>query len=104
MSGIDKLQILKSEQYRRLQRRRARYAWSFAFASFLSLVVFIALAVWTPDLYARRIFSSGFFTVGMAAGIAVFVICISLTGIYLHRCNVEFEPRQKEMLEQQNEK
>ena len=103
MDGIDKSQILKSEQFQQLLRRQARYAWSFALTSFLGLVIFIGLAVWVPDLYARQLFSSGFFTVGMAAGIFIFIICISLTGIYLHRCNVEFEPLQKKMLEQCDE-
>ncbi len=104
MDGIEKSPISKDEQYRRLLRLRARYAWSFALVSFLSLVIFIGLATWMPDLYARQLFSFGFFTVGMAAGVFIFIVCISLTGTYLHRCNVEFEPLQKEMLEQMNEK
>lgn len=103
MSAIDKSTIMKSDRYRRMQRRRSRYAWSFASISFLSLVLFIGLATWTPGLYARQLFTSGFFTVGMAAGLVIFVVCISLTGIYLHRCTVEFEPMQKEMLEKRNE-
>lgn len=103
MSGIDRSLILKSEKYQRLIKRRARYAWSFALISFSSLVIFIGLAVWMPDFYARQIFPFGFFTIGMAAGIFIFIVCISLTGIYLHRCNVEFEPLQKEMMGQSNE-
>ncbi len=103
MSGTDQSSILENERYKRMLRRRARYSWSFAFISFLSLVIFIGMAVWAPDLYARQLFSFGFFTIGMAAGIFVFIICISLTGIYLHRCNVEFEPLQKEMMEHGNE-
>lgn len=103
MGGVEKPSILSDEKYRSMQRRRSRYAWSFASVSFLSLVLFIATATWTPDLFARQLFSAGFFTVGMAAGLAIFVICISLTGIYLHRCNVEFEPVRKEMLERQND-
>ena len=71
--------------------------------SFLSLVVFIGLATGMPDFFARQLLPVGFFTVGMAAGIVIIIICISLTGIYLHRCNVEFEPMQKEILEQNNE-
>ncbi len=103
MEGIDKSQILKNEQYQRLLRRRARYAWSFALISFLSLVIFIGLAVWMPGLYTRQLFPFGFFTIGMAAGILVFIICISLTGFYLYRCSVEFEPLQKEILRRPNE-
>lgn len=103
MSGAGKSSILQSEKCRRLLRRRARYSWSFALISFLGLVIFIGLAVWAPDLYARQLFSFGFFTIGMAAGIFVIIICISLTGIYLHRCNVEFEPLRKEIMEQSNE-
>lgn len=103
MDWPDKSLILKSDIYRRLIRRRARYAWSFALISFASLVIFVGLATWTPGLYARQLFPFGFFTVGMAAGIVVFIVCISLTGFYLHRCNVEFEPLQKEMLDQRNE-
>ena len=103
MSGIDKLSKLKNEQFQRLLKRRARYAWSFALITFSSLVIFIGLAVWTPDLYARQLFSFGFLTVGMAAGIIIFFVCILLTGIYLHRCDVEFEPLHKEMLERNNE-
>ena len=103
MSGTDKIPISKNEQFQQVLRQRARYAWSFALITFLSLVIFIALAVWAPNLYARQLFSSGFFTIGMAAGIILFIICISLTGIYLRRCNVEFEALQKEMLEQRDE-
>ena len=103
MGGTDKSPILKSEKYKRFIRRRARYAWSFAVISFASLVAFIGLAIWTPNFYASQLFSFGFFTVGMAAGIVVFVVCIALTGFYLHRCNVEFEPLQKKMLEQHDE-
>ena len=103
MDGIDKSPILKSEQYQRLLRRRARYSWSLTLISFFCLMIFIGLAVWAPDLYARQLFSFGFFTIGMAAGILVLIICISLTGTYLHRCNVEFEPLQKKMMEQGNE-
>jgi len=103
MSGTDKPPISKNVQYQRLLKRRARYAWSFALVSLLGLVVFIGLAVWMPDLCARQLFSFGFFSVGMAAGIVIFIVCISLTGIYLHLCNVEFEPLQKEMLEHRNE-
>ena len=103
MGGIDKSPISKNEQYQRLLRRRARYAWSFALISLLSLVIFIALAVLMPNLYARQLFSSGFFSIGMAAGILVFIVCISLTGTYLYRCSVEFEPLQKEILGQKDE-
>jgi uncharacterized membrane protein (DUF485 family) len=103
MGGIDKLSILKSTQFQRSLKRRARYAWSFALITFSSLVIFIGFAVWMPDLYTHQLFSFGFFTVGMAAGIVLFIICILLTGIYLHRCNVEFEPLQKKILEQHNE-
>lgn len=103
MNGPDKSPILKSEKYKQLIKRRARYAWSFACISFLSLVIFIGLAIWAPEFYASRLLPFGFFTVGMAAGIVVFIVCILLTGIYLHRCNVEFEPLQKEMLEQRHE-
>jgi uncharacterized membrane protein (DUF485 family) len=103
MGGIDKLSILRNEQFQRSLKRRARYAWGFALITFSSLVIFIGLAVWMPDLYTRQLFSFGFFTIGMAAGIVLFIICILLTGIYLHRCNVEFEPLQKKMLEQHNE-
>jgi len=102
MDGPDKSLIFKSEKYQRFIRRRARYAWSFALVSFFSLVLFIGLATGVPDWYARRLFSFGFFTIGMAAGIVVFIVCISLTGIYLHRCNVEFEPFKKKMLEQRD--
>ncbi|MEJ2247330.1 MAG: DUF485 domain-containing protein [Acidobacteriota bacterium] len=103
MGWMDELSKLKNEQFQRSLKRRARYAWSFAIITFSSLVIFIGLAVWTPDLYARQLFSSGFFTVGMAAGMILFIICILLTGIYLHRCNVEFEPVRKEMQERNNE-
>jgi uncharacterized membrane protein (DUF485 family) len=103
MEGKDNVTVLKDEQYQRLLRRRAKYAWSFAVVSFLCLVIFIALATMTPDLYAHQLFSVGFLTVGMAAGICLFIVCISLTGVYLHRCNVEFDPLQKELLEQRNE-
>ena len=103
MSGIDKPPIATKKQYQRLLKQRTRYAWCFALISFLSLVIFIALAVWTPNLYARQLFPFGFFTIGMAAGIIVFIVCISLTGIYLHRCNVEFKVLKKEMLEQRDE-
>ena len=103
MSGADKSSIMQSERFQRLLKRRTRYSWSFALISFLSLVIFISLAVWVPDLYARQLFSFGFFTIGMAAGILVLIVCISLTGTYLRRCNVEFEPLQKEIMEQSNE-
>jgi len=103
MSGADKSSLLQNEQFQRLLRRRARYSWSFALISFLSLVIFIGLAVWAPDFFALQIFLFGFFTVGMAAGILIFIICISLTGLYLHRCNAEFEPLQRKILEQHNE-
>ena len=90
MDGPDYSLISKSEKYRRFVRRRARYAWSFALISFASLVVFIGLATGAPDFFARQMFFFGFFSVGMAAGLLIFIVCILLTGIYLHRCNVEF--------------
>jgi uncharacterized membrane protein (DUF485 family) len=103
MDGIDKSSILKSEQYQQLIKRRARYAWSFALVTVLSLVIFIGLAVWMPDFYARQLFPFGFFSVGMAAGLLIFIVCISLTGIYLYRCSVEFEPLQKEIIKKHGE-
>lgn len=103
MEGTEKIPFLRNPKYQELIRRRARYAWGFALASFSSLVLFIGLAAWTPDLYARQLFSFGFFSVGMAAGLLIFIVCISLTGFYLYRCNVEFEPLQKEILKKHGE-
>lgn len=103
MCEAKKSTLFTDEEYRKLQKRRSRYAWSFASVSFLSLVIFIGLATWAPDLYARQLFSSGFFTAGMAAGLAILIICIVLTAAYLHRCNVEFDPARKEMLGKRNE-
>ncbi len=103
MDGPDKSLIFKSVVYRNFIRRRARYAWSFALISFATLVIFIGLATGAPDFFARQVSFFGFFSVGMAAGLLIFIVCILLTGIYLHRCNVEFEPLQKKMLEQRDE-
>jgi cation/acetate symporter len=61
MGGIDKLSILKNEQFQRLLKRRARYAWSFALITFSSLVIFIGLAVWVEVFgFERPIFPSGY--------------------------------------------
>jgi uncharacterized membrane protein (DUF485 family) len=102
MDGLDESRIIENAQYKSLKRRRARYAWSFALISFFSLVLFIWLATSMPDFFARHLFPFGFFTVGMAAGLCIFVVTIALTGFFLHRCNVDFEPMQKEMLEKPN--
>jgi uncharacterized membrane protein (DUF485 family) len=83
--------IDKDPRFHALQRRRGRFAWSLAgivVAAYYSFVLIIAFA---PELLARPLHAGTVVTVGVASGLALIVLCIAITGIYIVRANREFD-------------
>ena len=91
--------IMADPKYRELVSKRSRFAW---FLTALMLVVyygFILLIAYDPAYLGTPISEGSVTTIGLPFGVAVIVISIVLTGVYVRRANGEFDDMTKQLID-----
>lgn len=89
--------IAQDPRYRRLVRRRARFAWLLTGVMLVVFFGYILLIAFDKALLARPAFG-GTTSLGIPLGIGVILVGIALTGVYVRRANREFDPEVRVIL------
>lgn len=84
--------ILSDPEFIALERRRARFSWGLAAVVLLAYFGFILVIAFAPTFFARVVPGLGSTTLGIPVGVGIIALCFLLTGVYVRRANVDFDP------------
>ncbi len=82
--------IAEDPRYAALVARRNRFAWVLTVAVLVVYFGFILFVAFDKSLLAAPI-AGGATSVGIPVGLAIIILSIVLTGIYVRRANGEFD-------------
>lgn len=85
--------IATDPRYHALVRDRSRFAWLLSALVLAAYVGFILLVAFAKDWLAQPLVAGGATSVGIPLGVAVIVLAIALTGVYVRRANREYDAR-----------
>lgn len=92
--------ITGNPAFHALQARRSRLAWTLCAGVLAAYYGFILMIAYAPDTFRQPLHEGTSVTLGVAWGMAVVVICIALTGVYVWRANREFDRLNAQILEE----
>lgn len=90
--------IRENPKFHDLVRRRRAFAWTLAATMLVIYFGFIFLIAYGKDFLGSPIFAGSVGTIGFPIGVAVILIAIVLTGIYVRRANTEFDDLNQEII------
>lgn len=89
--------------FRALVRRRMRFAWGLAAVMLGAYGAFIGVLAFDPGLLGRPIAPGTTITIGIPVSLALIVLAIALTGIYVGRANSRFDDLHRRLLDETRE-
>ena len=75
--------------YQKLVSQRKSFGWLLAIITLVLYYGYIAIVAFAPGLIAARV--TGNITIGMYMGVALILLSILLTGLYVLRANGEYD-------------
>jgi len=75
--------------YQKLVSERKSFGWSLAIITLVVYYGYIAIVAFAPGVIATKV--TGDITVGIIMGVALILLSILLTGIYVMRANGEYD-------------
>jgi uncharacterized membrane protein (DUF485 family) len=75
--------------YQKLVSERKSFSWTLAIIILILYYGYIAIVAFAPDLIATKV--AGDITIGIIMGVALILLSILLTGIYVMRANGEYD-------------
>jgi uncharacterized membrane protein (DUF485 family) len=75
--------------YKTLVKERTAFGWTLAIITLVLYYGYIAIVAFAPALIATKV--SGAITIGIILGVALIVLSIVLTGIYVLRANSRYD-------------
>ena len=75
--------------YQKLVKDRKAFGWTLAIIILVLYYGFIAIVAFAPDIISIKV--AGDITVGIIMGVALILLSILLTGIYVLRANSEYD-------------
>ncbi len=75
--------------YQKLVSERRAFGWTLAIITLLLYYGYIAIVAFAPGLIGTKV--AGEITVGIIMGVALILLSIILTGIYVLRANSEYD-------------
>jgi cation/acetate symporter len=91
MSSSIYAHIRANPKFERLVRTRSRFAWSLSAIVLTAFYGFVMIVAFRPAALARPIAEGSMVTVGVAAGLTIFVSFWILVATYVWRANGEFD-------------
>jgi uncharacterized membrane protein (DUF485 family) len=88
--------IQRDPNYIELVRIRKSFGWTLTIIMLVIYYGYIALVAFAPDVIATKV--AGSITIGIILGLALIVISIVLTGIYVLRANSTYDDLTKAIL------
>lgn len=83
--------IDRDPRFHALARRRSLLGWGLSAAVLVAYYAFVLAIAFAPELLAAPLGPDTVLTVGIIAGLAVIVMSVGLTGIYVWRANRTFD-------------
>ena len=94
------LKISSNPKYHELVSKRTAFGWTLAIVMLIVYFGFIGIIAGGGEMFAQPLGEGLTTTVGMPVGVAVIVIAIVLTGIYVRRANSEFDDLNRQIIEE----
>jgi cation/acetate symporter len=91
MSSETYERIRSNPKFQELVSRRSRLAWTLSAFVLVGFYGFVMLVAFAPALIGQRVAQGSTLTVGVAAGLTMFVSFWLLTALYVRRANQEFD-------------
>jgi uncharacterized membrane protein (DUF485 family) len=98
MAANNTLHIRDEPLFQELVRKRTRFAWILSATMLVIYFGFVAIIAFAPKVLALPI-GNGVTTVGIPVGLFVIISAFVLTGIYVRRANIEFDPITRKIIE-----
>jgi uncharacterized membrane protein (DUF485 family) len=89
MDQMSLSRIENDPNYQRLVSERKSLGWTLAIITLVMYYGYVAIVAFAPSLIALPLFGS--ITVGIVLGVAIILVSILLTGIYVMRANAEYD-------------
>jgi cation/acetate symporter len=92
-------QLMRSNpRFDELVRRRSRFAWLLAITVLAIFYGFVTVVAFAPGLLAAPVAEGSKLTVGVAAGLFMFIFFWLLTALYVRRANGQFDALTAEII------
>ena len=75
--------------YQALVKERSAFGWTLAIIMLVLYYGYIAFVAFDPAIFGVKV--SGMITIGLVVGVALIVISIVLTGLYVMRANSRYD-------------
>ena len=98
MSSAIYQRMRSNPRFDELVARRSRFAWLLAVTVLALFYGFVMLVAFAPGLLAAPVAEGSMLTVGVAAGLFMFVFFWLLTALYVRRANGQFDALTAEII------
>ena len=91
MSSAMYERMRSNPKFQELVRTRGRFAWTLSTIVLVGFYGFVMVVAFAPAFLARPVAEGSALTIGVAAGLFIFVAFWLLTVLYVRRANSEFD-------------
>ena len=92
--------IANNPKFHELVHKRAAFAWTLTAMIFIVYFGFVFLIAYGKSFLGTPLFEGSVTTIGFPIGVAVILLAILLTGIYVRRANGEFDELNRQIIEE----
>jgi len=96
--------IAANPKYQELVAKRHSFAWVMTVLVMINYFGYILLVAFNKEWLATKLGAGMVTSVGIPLGVAVIVITIILTNIYVRRANTDFDDRTAELIKEVGKK
>jgi cation/acetate symporter len=100
MSSAMYERMRSNPKFQELVRTRGRFAWTLSTIVFVGFYGFVMVVAFAPAVLARPVAEGSALTIGVAAGLAIFVSFWLLTALYVRRANSQFDAMTAEVVKE----
>ena len=100
MSSAMYERMRSNPKFQELVRTRGRFAWTLSTIVLVGFYGFVMVVAFKPALLAQPVAEGAALTIGVAAGLSIFVSFWLLTALYVRRANSEFDALTAEVVKE----
>ena len=90
--------IIRSEDFKSLIKRKSFISWLLSAVTLLTYFFFILLVAFFPEVLGLKISDKSIITIGIPIGVSIILLAFISTGIYVFIANREFDQTEKRIL------
>jgi cation/acetate symporter len=100
MSSAMYERMRSNPKFQQLVKTRGRFAWTLSTIVLTGFYGFVMVVAFAPAVLARPVAQGSALTIGVAAGLTIFVTFWLLTALYVRRANSEFDALTAEVVKE----